>query len=242
MLFDHGIDVARLQEAAQRVPFVLLSRHEQQGIGGNDPSELLVVAVRGFWESACLHSVVRGQFMRSLTQPSEDLIRTAERTWPAATAGCLRPWKTCGAFAPLLIHTASLLGFDVFYFNAPLQMRLHRLNGQWHLGVMRPQFVGSAFRSGRQLGVSKWPGHFKISNDAFRSVMFRSGPQLSVAGVLDITRSVVCAIGQASACHSPSRGEIKPAARCWGVTNRAHASAWLCQRDAALVDDRCEKK
>ena len=108
LLYTHAINVDSLVSVANTIPFVLMPHHRDNTIGGNDPSEMFVVAVRRFWETICPMS---------------------NKTKPNRWHGCIGI-SGCGYYAPVFVYAAARFGFMPFFYFTRIQFQLHRLTGQ----------------------------------------------------------------------------------------------------------------
>merc|ERR1712194_184652 len=113
----------------------------------------------------------------------------------------------CGIFAPVYIFTAFRLGVMPFFYFQPLALNMHRINGEFSLGVMR----GFTQR--------------------------RPTPDSPVLAALDLTQKVKCVVGETTSCRKTGeRDHVAPKSQCSGgtewvkVAGEEGTGLWLCQK------------
>mmetsp|Transcript_153215 Transcript_153215/g.491334 ORF Transcript_153215/g.491334 Transcript_153215/m.491334 type:complete len:522 (+) Transcript_153215:114-1679(+) len=219
MIFSSAINVPRIADVMSRLPHMLLTRH-QEIVGGNDPSELLIVGPRKFWEATCAYADANSSStLTSAPGNSSSTLSSGPGMLVVPKLGlCLEPREArkCGWFAAHLVYSAFAMGVMPFFIGQPLAINLHRINGHFHMGVMN--------------GFTKQLPQ----------------PNHPVRSTLDITQHALCVVGEFTACasgrHKPR--EPAPLSRCWGQTRwtilNPQGGLWVCKTPSD-IDRACDR-
>ena len=218
IVFSHAVNLHRVRTIMAKQKVVLLPHHDHR-VGGNDPSEMLTIGPRQFFEESCLAA------------PSDGAPCGFEGFHWLIPNPTRLSWR-CGYFASWMLYWAYSRGIMPFFYFGPLKLHLHRLDGSFNVGVMRP-----------------------ISHSV-------KTPNSKVLGVVDLTRRAKCVVGGGpEACNSELHSFVSksPRSKCWGSTeyvrvnpgfeknfskkekNKFRSGFWLCKdfRDIDQTDAGC---
>ena len=216
IVFSHAVNLHRIRSIMAKQKIVLLPHHDAR-VGGNDPSEMLTIGPRQFFEESCLAA------------PSDGAPCGFEGFHWRIPNPTRLSWR-CGYFASWMLYWAYSRGIMPFFYFGPLKLHLHRLDGHFNVGVMRP--IDHSVKT----------------------------PDSKVLGVVDLTRRAKCVVGGGpEACNSELHRLVSkgPRSKCWGSTeyrrvnpgfeknfsrnNKLLSGFWLCKdfRDIDQTDAGC---
>jgi hypothetical protein len=137
IVFTNSINVPRIASVMARTLHLLMPHHAKE-VGGNDPSEMLLVGPRKFWEDSCL-------FADNHTHVSPwVVVREPKSSGPAS---CRLHQDGCGYFGRHLIYAAYHMGVMPFFYFQPISLALHRISGElfnnFMAGMTRPLSVAN---------------------------------------------------------------------------------------------------
>ena len=216
IVFSHAVNLHRIRTIMAKQKIVLLPHHDAR-VGGNDPSEMLTIGPRQFFEESCLAA------------PSDGAPCGGEGFHWLIPNPTRPSWK-CGYYASWMLYWAYSRGIMPFFYFGPLKLHLHRLDGHFNVGVMRP--IDHSVKT----------------------------PDSKVLGVVDLTRRAKCVVGGGpEACNSELHRLVSkgPRSKCWGSTeyrrvnpgfeknfsrkSKLLSGFWLCKdfRDIDQTDAGC---
>jgi hypothetical protein len=211
IVFSHAIDAIKLATVAKQIPFVLLPHHEADSVGGNDPSEMLTISTRSFWQGVCIHKVGPGEVQAAKPGSNDNLSPDG--------VGCLEHTSGCGYFGSLLVYAAEAMDIHPFFYNTEIKLHIHRLDGDFKLGVMRP-----------------------VEHDGL------TDPDSNVVGTVDLTAGATCVVGHTDACTASRCGcdgcgcrssSNPPDSERWGPTTFTaikpeNSGLWVCNANSDI--------
>jgi len=116
IVYTNGINVPRIASVMAEVEHVIMPPHNGLTFTLNDPSELLVVGPRRFWEAIYITNSTCKPAAASLPR------------WNVYTGACV-PADSCGFAAPDYIYAATALAVKPFFYFQPLGLNILRING-----------------------------------------------------------------------------------------------------------------